>query len=173
MAGDYIKLSRKLLDWEWYDDMKISRLFLHFLLKANWKDGKFKGVDVPRGSFVSSVNKLSEQTGLSTQEVKTAICKLKSTNEITNKATTKFTVFAVVNYNLYQTSNQQINQPITNEQQTSNKRATTIEEVKKVIREEEPKTLSNIYLSLTPAQQEEWDGQVNSFPRTMNVAISE
>ena len=64
--GNYIKLSRGLLDWEWYTDINTTRLFIHMLLKANWKDGNFKGTTIPRGSFVSSIGKLSGETGLQT-----------------------------------------------------------------------------------------------------------
>ena len=54
---DYIKLYRNLLAWEWYSDINTCRLFIHMLLKANWKEGNFRGTTVPRGSFVSSIGK--------------------------------------------------------------------------------------------------------------------
>ncbi len=60
--SDYIKLSRKILDWDWYTDVNTCHLFLHMLLKANWKDGRFEGIEVPRGSLVTSTNKLSKET---------------------------------------------------------------------------------------------------------------
>ena len=62
MDGNYIKLSRGLLEWEWYTDINTTRLFIHMLLKANWKDGNFKGTTVSRGSFVSSIGKLAGET---------------------------------------------------------------------------------------------------------------
>ena len=31
---DYIKLSRKILDWEWYGNINTCRVFIHMLLKA-------------------------------------------------------------------------------------------------------------------------------------------
>lgn len=34
---DYVKISRKILEWEWYTDINTKVLFLHILLKANWK----------------------------------------------------------------------------------------------------------------------------------------
>lgn len=37
----YIKIHRKMLDWEWYDDIPTKTLFLHLLLTANWKDSKW------------------------------------------------------------------------------------------------------------------------------------
>ena len=54
VAGDYIIISRKIMEWEWYKDLNTKVLFLHMLIKANWKEGRFRGIDVPRGAFVSS-----------------------------------------------------------------------------------------------------------------------
>ena len=102
MDGNFIKIDRKLLDWGWYPDINTCRLFLHMLLKANWKDGNFKGLPVPRGSFVSSIGKLSEETTLTPDEVRTAIGHLLETGEITKQSTNKFTVFTVKNYGIYQ-----------------------------------------------------------------------
>lgn len=78
-----IDLHRKILDWEWYSDINTCRLFIHMLLKANWREGKFRGTTVPRGSFVSSLEKLSEETGLTIRELRTAISHLKMTGELT------------------------------------------------------------------------------------------
>lgn len=128
--GNFIKLYRSLLTWEWYSDVNTTRVFVHMLFKANWKEAKFQGYVIPRGSFVSSVGKLAEQTSLTIQEVRTAISHLKSTNEITSKSTNKFTIFTVNNYDLYQSNNIQINNQLTNEQQTNNNQSTTIEEYK-------------------------------------------
>ena len=89
MDGNYIKLSRGLLEWEWYTDINTTRLFIHMLLKANWKDGNFKGTTVSRGSFVSSIGKLAGETGLTEREIRTAISHLKKTGEVTSKTTVK------------------------------------------------------------------------------------
>lgn len=120
----YIKISRKLLDWEWYTDTNTKALFLHMLLKANWKDGRFQGEEVPRGSFVSSLQKLSGETSLSMQEVRTALSHLKATGEVTSKQHAKYSIFTVVKYEEYQGSNTQANRQLTGNQQASNKQAT-------------------------------------------------
>lgn len=114
----WINLHRKMLNWEWYSDINTCRLFIHMILKCNWQEGKFRGKTVPRGSFVSSISKLAEETKLTNDEVRTAISHLIKTNEITKQSTNKYTVFTVVNYNLYQDNpNQQ------DEQDTSNAQA--------------------------------------------------
>lgn len=130
MDGNYIKLSRGLLEWEWYTDINTTRLFIHMLLKANWKDGNFKGTTVPRGSFVSSIGKLSSETGLTEREIRTAISHLKTTGEVTSKTTNRFTVFTVVKYDLYQTNDKQnvSQEPV--KRQPNDILTTTIEEKK-------------------------------------------
>lgn len=131
----FIKIYRKILEWGWYTDINTFRLFIHMLLKANWKDSRFRDTTVPRGSFVSSVAKLAEGTGLTNDEVRTAISHLIRTQEITKQSTNKYTVFTVINYDLYQNiPEQEPDRP-----QTIAKQFPTIEE--KGRREEE---LNNI-----------------------------
>ena len=76
---DYVKISRKILEWEWYTDANTKVLFLHILLKANWKDGRFQGIEVPRGSFVTSLQNLAAETGLTVRNVRTALKHLENT----------------------------------------------------------------------------------------------
>lgn len=124
-----IDLHRKILDWEWYSDINTCRLFIHMLLKANWREGKFRGTTVPRGSFVSSLEKLSEETGLTIRELRTAISHLKMTGELTVKATNKYSVFTVNNYDLYQHSDTQNGIQETGSGQSNDFITTTIESI--------------------------------------------
>lgn len=151
--SDYIKLYRSLLKWEWYSNTNTTRVFLHMLLKANWKDGKFEGEIIPRGSFVSSLDKLAKETSLTTMQVRTAVKHLKATGEITSKTYSKYTVFTINNYDLFQSDNKQDNNQITSKQQADNKQITTIEEKK-----ERKKERNNIY---TRAYEEFW----TAYPR--------
>lgn len=100
--GNYIKINRKILEWEWYRNEHTKNVFLHCLLKANWKDGKFEGKEIPRGSFITSVKKLSIELGLTEDEVKTALKHLIKTGELTKQTTNKYTVISVSNYEFYQ-----------------------------------------------------------------------
>ena len=102
------------------------------LVSAYWKDGNYKGVEIKRGSFPSSISELSRETNLSAMEIRTALKHLQSTGEVTtnqqannkqdntnltsnltSKKTNKFTVFTVVNYDLYQSDNKQDNTNLT------------------------------------------------------------
>ena len=123
MSG-YIKLWRKMTEWEWYTDTNTKAVFLHLLLTANHKDNKWRGIEIKRGQRLTSRSKLAEELGLSEQNIKTAIKHLKSTHEITCQATKKYTIVTLCNYNDYQDdareSNQQAN-PQANRQVTTNK----------------------------------------------------
>lgn len=121
----FISLHRSMLNWEWYDDINVSRLFIHLLLTVNYQDKTWHGVKVNRGCKITSYEKLSKETKLSIQEVRTALNKLKSTGELTYKSTNKFTLVNVVNFNKFQDKdyyiNKQLNKRATNNQQQLNK----------------------------------------------------
>ena len=118
--GNFIKLSRKILDWEWYQDPCTRSLFIHCLLKANWKDQKWKGYDCKRGQLITSLPSLAQQTGFTVQQIRTAIKKLKSTGEITDWHDSRVRIITVKNYDKYQSSTDNL----TGEQQSSNSQAT-------------------------------------------------
>ena len=117
----WVKIHRQFLDWEWYDDNNTKILFIHLLLKANHKPKKYRGKLIEIGQHVTGLEVLCKETGLSIQKIRTAISKLKSTNEITIKTSSKGTVIQIVNYTKYQIATNEL----TNHQQTSNKPATT------------------------------------------------
>jgi len=124
MSG-WIKIHRKFLDWEWFNKSEAVHLFLYMLIKANHKDGKWQGVDVKRGQFISSLGNISNATGLSIQVIRTNLKRLEKTSEIVVKSTSQFTIVTICKYECYQQENEPTNKPLTNEQQTTNKRLTT------------------------------------------------
>jgi hypothetical protein len=123
----WIKLHRQILEWEWYSDNNCFRLFLHLLLKANHKEKRFKGIELKVGSIVTSRDLLARETGLSSQQIRTALNKLISTNEITSETSSQGTILQIVSYEKYQVATSEI----TNEQPTSNQRVTTNKNIKK------------------------------------------
>ena len=147
---DYVKISRKILEWEWYKDVNTKVVFFHILLKANWKNGRFQGMEIPRGSFVASYQSLAEETGLTVMNVRTAIKHLKLTQEITVSQHSKFSVITVKNYDAYQTANKVANNQLTGNQQATNRQLTTIEEGKKERKEQYNKSPKGDYESRTP-----------------------
>ena len=125
MCNGWIKLHRKILDWEWFTSPSTLQLFIYLLLRANKEDKKWRGILIKRGQLVTSVATISEETKLSTQQVRTSLNRLKSTNEITSKTTNRFTLVTVCkyeSYQLYEETEQQAKQQAL--QQTNNKQIT-------------------------------------------------
>ena len=112
---EFIKVYRKFMEWEWYTDVNTKTLFLHCLLRANWKAGSRKGINYLPGEFITSLPSLAEESGLSIQQVRTSLNKLISTGEITSKSTdsvtgrklTKNRIITVNNWDEYQSDNSQ------------------------------------------------------------------
>ena len=100
--GEYIKLFRKLVNWEWYTDVNTKVLFIHCLIRANWKPGRWKGHDYERGQFFSSIESLSKETGLTNRQVRTSLKHLIMTGEVTRSEVGKNSLFTVVCFDKYQ-----------------------------------------------------------------------
>ena len=105
-GGNWIKLNRSILEWEWYDDINTKVLFIHLLLTVNYEPKKWHGITIDRGQRVVSLAELAEETGLSIQNIRTAINHLKSTGELTRTLTRTLTgqvpLVTIENYNKYQ-----------------------------------------------------------------------
>ena len=84
-----ILLDRRILDWEWWSDVNTTRLFIYLLLKANWKDTRWRGHKLKRGSLVTSYASLANETQLSPMQVRRCINNLITTGEITKETTNK------------------------------------------------------------------------------------
>jgi len=145
MADAFIKLHRKMLDWEWYDDVNTCRVFIHCLLKANWKSGSWHGISYDPGQFITSLPTLAVETHLSIQQVRTALAHLKSTGEITDYQQANYRVITVKSWYEYQGDNRQSNRRSTDNQQAVNRQSTADKEYKEYKEREEGKEVKNLY----------------------------
>lgn len=125
LKNGYIKLHRRMLGWEWYDDANTMRLFVHLLLTVNIEENQWHGETIKRGSRMTSYSVLARELKLSIQQVRTALDHLKSTGEITVLNCSKYSVITVLNFNKYQeltrksTGNQQEISTISNNEATN------------------------------------------------------
>jgi hypothetical protein len=134
----WIKLHRKLIEWEWFHQPEMLLVFIYLLLKANHQDGTWQGIPVKKGQLITGRKRLSEETGLSEQKIRGCLKRLKSTSDITIKPTNRFSLITICNYCTYQPDtivinqpiNQPPNQPLTNKQPTDNQQITTNKKVK-------------------------------------------
>lgn len=119
---------------------------MHLLLKANYENKKWRGIEIQRGELITSISQLSKETQLTPQQVRTCIKKLKKTGEITSKTTSKFTLIHIEKYSFFQTQEQEYNKEITNKQQTNNNQITNKQQTnnKQVTTTKEYKELKEI-----------------------------
>lgn len=133
----WVKLHRQFRNWEWYNKSEMVHLFIHCLIKANYENKMWQGEFIEIGSFVTSLQKLSIDTGISVQSIRTCLKKLEKTNEIIVKSTNKLTKISVCKYESYQLESELSNKQLTNKQQTTNKQLTTTKEYKENKEEKE------------------------------------
>lgn len=103
-SNGFIKIHRSMLEWEWHDDVNMLSVFVHCLMLANWKDGRYHGQLIPRGSFVTSNRHLSQKTGLSPATVNRCLHRLQETGEIELNVKHFYTIVSVRNYAVFQDS---------------------------------------------------------------------
>lgn len=83
MKNGYIKIHRRLLDWEYYNDPSIKAVWLHLLLTASRKPWQYGNIKVPSGSVVSTMQEIARECGVTERQARRAIDKLRETGEIT------------------------------------------------------------------------------------------
>lgn len=117
----FVQFYRKIHDWEWYTDSFTFHLFFHCVSSANFKTKKWRGIEIKRGQFITGRKKLSVETGLSEQQVRTCLKRLQSTNDITINSTTSYSIITVNNFEKYQkiSGNQPTKQPTINQRLTT------------------------------------------------------
>ena len=125
----WIKLHRQLEEWQWINKPDMVSLFIYCLIRANHSDCIWQNIEIKRGTFITSPEKLSNKLGIKYQSVRTCLMRLEKTGEINKQSTNKYTIITVNNYDSYQgeqqTKKSKSNKQLTINQQTTNKQLTT------------------------------------------------
>lgn len=131
----YIKLYRSLTEWEWFNDQNTLQVWIYCLCKANWKDKRFRGVDVPRGTFIASYATIAKACKLTTSQVRTALQHLETSGEISRQIASKWQAITVEKYDLYQDerleNRKQDSRQVAGKSQANRRQIATTEERKK------------------------------------------
>lgn len=171
--GNWIKLSREILDWEWYSEPNTFRVFVDLLLNAQYKDSRYRGNEIKRGQLITSVDAICKRTGLSIQNVRTALANLEETGEINKQTNKRVTLITICKYDTYQgeseEGNKQTNKRVTNNQQTSN----NIQEVNKERNKEGLQLASQVSSAEKLAEDNSFmkEKEVNSLPEENSSSV--
>jgi len=137
MSG-WVKLHRKAIENGWLKNHNMWIFWTYCLLKASHKRHKhlvgFRQIELAPGQFVFGRKIASIETGLSEQAVRTCLENFKKLGNITSTSTNKYTLVTIVNWGLYQDTNQetnqQPNQKVTSNQPAGNQQVTTNKNVR-------------------------------------------
>ena len=125
MHRGYVLVYRKIQDSGLMQMPNTLAVFLHILFSAthkNIKVGTTTGViELKRGQYISGLNRLSKDLKQSVQQIRTSLARLEQLEIISIKSTSKYSIYTIENYDIYQDANTQS----TNKQQTDNKQTTT------------------------------------------------
>lgn len=150
----YLKLSKNILEWQWYTDSNTSRLFFHILLKANFKRHLWQGHEINIGEFITSIDKLHIELNLSVQSVRTALNKLEKTNYIITRPTNRFTLIKLLPSEVFSVEQFVSNklgsfESDDNQQTTNNQSTTKNKEIDKITFEERINIFKNEVLKFS------------------------
>jgi|Wag4MinimDraft_15_1082655.scaffolds.fasta_scaffold00672_2 DNA replication protein DnaD len=194
MQYGWIKLHRQITEhWLWEEKpFSKGQAWIDLLLQANHQDKKAvignDIIEVKRGSFVTSIRKLSERWGWSNTKIKNFLNLLQNDGMISYFSDAKKTVITIENYSLYQdlndtkttqkrqTSDTETTQKHTNkndkndknEKNIKNKNLTEDEEIKIVLEkrrqlEEEKKRKLEEFNKLPKEEQERYINIAKNF----------
>jgi hypothetical protein len=108
MSSGWVKLHRRMLDWEWFGHGPTVRLFLWCLLRANHASAKVavagSSVSLNPGQFIAGRISACRETGLSESEIRTARVNLCRDQAITwdYRPDLNASIVSVLNWEKYQ-----------------------------------------------------------------------
>lgn len=123
-GGGWVKLHRKLLEWEWYGDAHMVHLLVHLLLTATHEDRKYKGLTIKRGQLVTTIKELAEALGASETSTRRRMKRLKSGGFLTIKVAHNITTITICNYDSYQMNKKESGGRMAEERRKSGGRTT-------------------------------------------------
>jgi len=149
MYDGYVRLYRKTLKSDIWQNPNAYRVFEYLLLRAMFRPHKYfaggKCIDLVPGQFISSTRVIAKECRLGHQATRTALAYLKLTQRITQHVTHNFTTYTITKWDYYQNPDDsnnteditEDNTPVTHHQHTGNTPVTREVEFKQLRTKEE------------------------------------
>ena len=149
MNRGYVKLYRKANDSGWLKNPSLWTFWCWCLMKASHKEYDvhigYQTVRLMPGDFVFGRKAAAEELGMTERTVRTSLDSLSRQRNIAIKTTNKYSVITIINWQAYQseetTSDQQNDQQLTNKRPATDQQLTTNKNVKNV------ENVKNLYLN--------------------------
>ncbi|MBD5226883.1 MAG: hypothetical protein HDS67_02345 [Bacteroidales bacterium] len=115
-----ITLSDEFLEWEWFSYHGMVNLYIYLVLRARETARKWRGRVIAPRSIVTTIERISRETGLSIQNIRTCIRKLIESKYITTEVTNNITTITLCEIVSYNDENSDANKRLTEDQQGGN-----------------------------------------------------
>jgi hypothetical protein len=133
MYRGYVKLWRKSLDAGVFDNPITWKFWCWCLMKASHKEYDavvgYQTVHLMPGDFIFGRSKASADLRQSERSIRTCLHFLEKSQNVTIKATNKYSIISIVNWKTYQSDeiliDQQNDQPVTNKRPANDQQVTT------------------------------------------------
>lgn len=99
MNKGFVMINRNILDKDFYLKANVIRVYLHLVLKANYKTSYWQGIEILKGSLPISYAKLGKDLGLSIRQIRSSIEALKLTGILSSSRHSKFQIISLSEYN--------------------------------------------------------------------------
>lgn len=138
--NSWVKIYRKITEWEWWDDAECVKLWLWLLCKAQTKDRKWSGKVIKRGQLITTLDGIKSECKISIDKIRRRLGYLQNSGAILIETTNANHFITILNYGTYQDRNTYSKTETTNEPQTKRKRATNRQQADNKQTENEPQT---------------------------------
>ena len=127
----------------YYKNSQFAHLWLHLLLRASYCKREFlfngKIERLNPGQFITGRNILAKETGINRNKIERILKTFENEQQIEQQATNKFRIITILNWEPYQSGEQQ------NEQQVSSKRAASEQQVSTINKDKKEKKDKKVY----------------------------
>ena len=111
-------------EWRWYHNSTMVHLWVNLLISAREEDGWHGMVEVKRGQVITSLSKLSAETGISIRKIRTCLSNLVKSGEIKEMTNNHYRIITIIDYDMYQKAdvvyNKGSHKDIKNDKQNNN-----------------------------------------------------
>ena len=129
MHRGYVLVWRKIQDSGLMQMPNTLAVFLHILFSATHKDIKVGtphgAIELKRGQYISGRKKLAEELEQTEREIRTSLKRLAELQILTIKTTTRYSIYTIENYSIYQDINNKATSETTNKRPTDDQQTTT------------------------------------------------
>ena len=89
-------------EWRWYHNSTMVHLWVNLLISAREEDGWYGMIEVKKGQVITSLSKLSAETGISIRKIRTCLSNLVKSGEIKEMTNNHYRIITIIDYDMYQ-----------------------------------------------------------------------